>query len=74
MELISNIKKRFNDWAYNLLIKIGNKHNWHHLRMQIIKEKTQQSKNKIRRVRPIERQNKINQIKTKLLNKRGRKR
>ena len=28
MELINKIKKRFNNWTYNLWIKIGNEHNW----------------------------------------------
>ena len=69
MELISNIKKRFNDWAYNLWLKIGNEHKWHHLRMQTIKEKIQQSKNKTKHARPIKRQNIEEQMKAKLSNR-----
>ena len=30
MELINNIKKRFNKWFYNIWVNIGKKHKWHY--------------------------------------------
>ena len=70
MELINKIKKRFNDWTYNLWLKIGNEHKWHHLRMQTIKEKIQQSKNRTRQARPTKSKNITKQMKKMLLDRR----
>ena len=78
MELISNIKKRFNDWAYNLWFKIGNKHKWHG-RNKKSKYKWYTEYKQMKREKIQKRQNKARKIKSKTINKkplndRGRKR
>ena len=68
MELkIDKIKRKFNEWTYNLWDKIGETNKWHVLRMSRIKRTIKIRKQK--NLQNIKRKQKSRLANTKLLNK-----